>query len=118
MRILALALAAFLLGPAHTAVDDVVMIAVEGEGAKYWPRWRGPSGQGLAVGSGYVDKWSDTENVKWKTKLETTGNGSPIVWANRIFITIASAEGERRGIAAFDRATGRKLWETYAPDAN
>ena len=94
------------------------MIPVEGEGAKYWPRWRGPSGQGLAVGSGYVDKWSATENVKWKTKLETTGNGSPIVWANRIFLVTGSAEGERRGIAAFDRATGKKLWETFAPDTN
>ncbi|MDQ3071068.1 MAG: PQQ-like beta-propeller repeat protein [Acidobacteriota bacterium] len=118
MRILALMLAAFLLAPVHTTVDDVAMIAVEGEGAKYWPRWRGPSGQGLAMGSGYVDKWSDTDNVKWKTKLGTTGNGSPIVWANRIFLTTGSADGTKRGIAAFDRATGRKLWETYAPDTN
>ena len=118
MRILALALAAFLLAPVHTAVDDVAMIAVEGEGAKYWPRWRGPSGQGLAAGSGYVDRWSDTENVKWKTKLDTPGNGSPIVWADRIFLTAASTDGTRRGIAAFDRATGRKLWETYAPDTS
>jgi outer membrane protein assembly factor BamB len=118
MRILALMLATFLLAPGPTEVDDASMIAVEGEGAKYWPRWRGPSGQGLVAGSGYVDKWSDTENVKWKTKLETTGNGSPIVWADRIFLTIASADGARRGIAAFDRANGRKLWETFAPDAN
>ena len=81
MRILAVMVAAFLLAPVPTTVEDAAMIAVEGEGAKYWPRWRGPSGQGLAVGSGYVDKRSDTENVKWKTKLETTGNGSPIVWA-------------------------------------
>jgi hypothetical protein len=29
----------------------VRMIPVEGEGAKYWSRWRGPSGQGL-VSSG------------------------------------------------------------------
>ena len=118
MRILALALAALLLSPVHTPVDDVAMIAVDGEGTKYWPRWRGPSGQGLAAGSGYVDKWSDTENVKWKTKLETPGNGSPIVWANRIFLTSASADGARRGIAAYDRATGRKLWETYSPAEN
>ena len=107
MRILALMLATFLLAPGPAAVDDVSMIAVEGEGAKYWPRWRGPSGQGLVAGSGYVDKWSDTENVKWKTKLETTGNGSPIVWANRIFISIGTADGSKRGIAAFDRARYR-----------
>ena len=100
------------------AAMDVAMIAMEGDAAKYWPRWRGPSGQGLAVGSGYVDKWSDTQNVKWKTKLETTGNGSPIVWANRIFIATGSADGTQRGIAAFDRATGKKLWETFAPDTN
>jgi outer membrane protein assembly factor BamB len=118
MRILALALAAFLIMPGHTAVDEVAMIAVDGEGAKYWPRWRGPSGQGLAAGSGYVDTWSDTENVKWKTKLETPGNGSPIVWANRIFLTTASPDGSRRGLAAFDRATGRKLWETFSPDTD
>jgi outer membrane protein assembly factor BamB len=119
MRILAVLLAAFLLTPASRVhVDDVEMIAVDGEGAKYWPKWRGPSGQGLAAGTGYVDKWSDTQNVKWKTKLETTGNGSPIVWANRIFITIGAADGTKRGIAAFDRANGRKLWETFAPDTN
>src|SRR5689334_2821792 len=99
----AVALAAFLMAPAVVPRADVAMIAVEGEGANYWPRWRGPSGQGLAVGSGYVDTWSATEHVKWKTKLETTGNGSPIVWANRIFLVTGSAEGERRGIAAFDR---------------
>jgi len=118
MRILALIAAAFLLAPVHRTLDDVAMIAVEGEGAKYWPRWRGPSGQGLTTGSGYVDTWSDTQNVKWKTKLETTGNGSPIVWANRIFITIGAPDGTKRGIAAFDRANGRKLWETLAPDDN
>jgi outer membrane protein assembly factor BamB len=118
MRILAVMLAAFLLAPVPATVEEVAMIAVEGEGTKYWPRWRGPSGQGLAVGSGYVDKWSETENVKWKTKLETTGNGSPIVWANRIFITTGAANGDSRGIAAFDRATGKKLWETFAPDTN
>src|ERR671918_494099 len=99
MRILTLLLAVFLLAPAHTAFEDVTLIGVEGEGAKYWSRWRGPSGQGLAAGKGYVDRWSDTENVKWKTKLETTGNGSPIVWADRIFLPIASADGARRGIA-------------------
>src|SRR6266404_1106643 len=28
--------------------DGVRMIAVDGEAAQYWTRWRGPSGQGLA----------------------------------------------------------------------
>lgn len=99
------------------APDDVAMIAVEGEGAKYWPRWRGPSGQGLVAGSGYTDRWSDTDRVKWKTPLETPGNGSPIVWGNRIFLVTSADGGAKRGIAAFNRTDGKKLWETFAPDA-
>ena len=99
------------------APDEVAMIAVEGEGAKYWPRWRGPSGQGLVAGTGYTDRWSDTDHITWKTPLETTGNGSPIVWGNRIFLVTSADAGAKRGIAAFNRADGRKLWETFAPDA-
>ncbi len=103
--------------PGAAVVDDVFQIPVEGEGAKYWPRWRGPSGQGLVSGSGYVDRWSATDNIKWRTPLDAPGNGSPIVWGNRIFLVTGAPQGTTRGIAAFDRASGRKLWETAAPDA-
>ena len=65
------------------------MIAVEGEGAKYWPRWRGPSGQGYAATGGYPDTWSATQNVAWRTAVPGRGNSSPIVWADRIFLTTA-----------------------------
>ena len=116
MRSLILLLGLFLIAAPARVADEVYLIPVEGEGANYWPRWRGPSGQGLATGSGYVDRWSSSENVKWKTKLAAGGNGSPIVWGNRIFLVTASPDGARRGIAAFDRANGTKLWETLAPD--
>lgn len=116
----ALVLAALLITGALSRVvpaDDVFQIPVEGEGAKYWPRWRGPSGQGLVSGSGYVDRWSATDNVKWRTTLDAAGNGSPIVWGNYIFLVTGAPDGTTRGIAAFDRASGRKLWETAAPKA-
>ena len=45
------------------------MIADEGEGAKYWPRWRGPSGQGVATGTNYVDTWSPSQNILWKAQV-------------------------------------------------
>ena len=43
--------------------EDVRMIEVAGEGAKYWPRWRGPSGQGHVPAGQYTDKWSPTTGV-------------------------------------------------------
>ena len=55
------------LSPGLIGQDATVqMIATDGEGAKYWSRWRGPSGQGVATGSGYPDTWSATQNVLWK----------------------------------------------------
>jgi outer membrane protein assembly factor BamB len=95
---------------------SVSMIAISGEGARYWPRWRGPSGQGLVSGSGYPDKWSATENVLWKVPVPGEGNSSPIVWGDRIFITTARDGGRRLSLLAFRRSDGVQLWEAFAPD--
>ena len=93
----------------------VHMIAVEGEGAKYWPRWRGPSGQGLVTGSGYPDRWSPTENVLWKQPVPGSGNSSPIIWGDRIFVTTAHDGGRRLSLLAYSRSDGSLLWEVNAP---
>ena len=55
----------------------VRMIADEGEAARLWARWRGPSGQGVVNGTGYPDKWSGTQNVLWKVRVAGSGNSSP-----------------------------------------
>jgi len=93
----------------------VRMIAIEGEGAKYWTRWRGPSGQGLASAGDYPDTWSGTTNVAWKAPLPGQGNSSPIIWADRIFLTTAYDGGRRLSVLALQRSTGARLWESFAP---
>jgi indolepyruvate ferredoxin oxidoreductase len=41
---------------ALAAGNDVAMVEVTGDGARYWSRWRGPSGQGIAApGKTYFD---------------------------------------------------------------
>ena len=113
---LPLVLACFLLSIATLVAQpsDVRMVGVEGEGAKYWPVWRGPSGQGLASGT-YPDAWSATENVAWKKPVPGNGNSSPIVWGDRIFLTTAYENGRRLSLVAFRRSDGTQLWETFAP---
>ena len=96
--------------PMPTAAE-VQMIPVEGEAERHWSRWRGPSGQGLVSGSGYVDTWSDTDNVLWKVAVPGRGNSSPIVWGDQIFLTTATDGGARVALLAFDRTDGRQLWE-------
>ena len=90
----------------------VRMIAVEGEGAGYWPRWRGPSGQGLVGGSGYPDRWNATDNVVWRAPVPGSGNSSPIVWDDHIFLTTGRDAGRRLFVLAYRRSDGALLWET------
>jgi outer membrane protein assembly factor BamB len=120
MRLLALLLSAAVLTEprAHRSLGeggaDVRMVEVAGEGAKYWPRWRGPSGQGHVAAGQYTDKWSATTSV-WKTAVPGRGNSSPIVWGDRIFLTTGYGNGERLSMLAYSRADGKQLWETSIP---
>jgi outer membrane protein assembly factor BamB len=119
IRMVCISLAVMVIWPSGSRMaaqaGAVAMVAVQGEAAKYWTRWRGPSGQGLVAGTGYPDTWSRTENVRWRTPVPGAGNSSPIVWQDRIFLTTAHDRGARRSVLAYDRATGRQLWETFVP---
>jgi outer membrane protein assembly factor BamB len=100
--------------PARTE-DAVAMVADSGEGARYWPRWRGPSGQGVVAGAGYPDRWSSTQNVVWKVAVPGEGHSSPIIWGDRIILTTAYDDGRRLSVLALRRADGARLWETAVP---
>jgi outer membrane protein assembly factor BamB len=102
--------------PGELRSQNVAMVEVAGEGADYWPRWRGPSGQGLVSDTGYPDRWSDSENIVWKTPVPGNGNSSPIVWGDRIFLTTAYDGGRRLSLLAFRRSDGSLLWEKFAPE--
>jgi outer membrane protein assembly factor BamB len=97
--------------------EPVNLIPVEGEAAKYWTRWRGPSGQGHVGSTGFVDTWSDTTNVKWKTTVPGIGHSSPIVWRDFIFLTTSHNDGAKMSMLAFRRADGKLLWETPLPSS-
>ncbi|HEX2455824.1 MAG TPA: PQQ-binding-like beta-propeller repeat protein [Vicinamibacterales bacterium] len=97
------------------AADPVAMIPVEGEGARYWTRWRGPSGQGQVDGTGYVDAWSPTTNLKWKVAVPGRGHSSPIVWKDHLFLTTADDSGLKISLVAYRRSTGALLWQSTVP---
>ena len=94
----------------------VGIVRPDGEGGRYWSRWRGPSGQGVVEPGGYPDTWSDTTNVRWKTTVPGSGHSSPIVWADRVFLTTSRDRGRRVSILCFRRSDGELLWQTDAPE--
>ena len=117
MRTTALACALLIAATGHlvSRAEEVRMIEVTGEGAKFWSRWRGPSGQGIVAPGKYANFWSPTANVKWRTQIPGRGNSSPIVWADRIYVTTAQDNGGKLSMLALGRADGRTLWETVVP---
>jgi outer membrane protein assembly factor BamB len=54
-----------------------------------WPQFRGPNAGAVADDPSLPDRWSETENVLWKTAVPGQGWSSPIVWDDHIFLTSA-----------------------------
>ena len=109
----------------------------------YWPYWRGPAADGMAVGDAPLN-WSDTQNVRWKTDIPGRGSSSPVIWGDKIFLTTAiktdpeakpepaakpAAKGGGFGMGSgpqvehkfdvlcIDRKTGKILWQRTAKTA-
>lgn len=105
------------LRAASPDADTVRLIPAEGEAARYWSRWRGPSGQGHVEGTNYTDTWSATDRIKWRVSVPGLGHSSPIVWRDHVFLTTATNNGAVLSLIAFARATGKQLWQTTVPSS-
>ena len=60
-----------------------------------WPQWRGPLQNGVAPAANPPTTWSETNNVKWKVKIPGSGQATPIIWDNRVFIQTAIPTGKK-----------------------
>ena len=115
------------------------------EALEYWPQWRGPTWNGIATQADPPVTWSETENLRWKTRLEGRGKGTPIVWGDRIFLLTATAldkkmpipdvipegtpninkhpqvvgtwKAQRFAIVCLDRSNGKLLWSRTVLEA-
>ena len=78
-----------------------------------WPWWRGPFRNGVAPGNiAPPTRFSDQENVVWKTPLPGRGHSSPIVVGRQILLTSADEQRDTQSVIALDRTTGSVRWET------
>lgn len=54
-----------------------------------WPQFRGPKGNGHSDATGLPLKWSESENIVWKTAIPGSGHSSPVISGNQIWLTTA-----------------------------
>jgi outer membrane protein assembly factor BamB len=106
---------AMVLGVACASIDPMVMSA--SANAEAWPKFRGPTGQGVSEATKVPVKWSATENVQWNIAVPGTGWSSPVVGNGRVYLTsaITATEGDRAvtlHALCIDAATGAIVWNT------
>lgn len=72
----------------------------------------------LGIGATAIDpatlplEWSPTSNVSWQTELVGTGQSSPLIWGDKVFVT--SIDGNMKEdchVTALALADGSKLWD-------
>jgi outer membrane protein assembly factor BamB len=62
---------------------------------QFWPQWRGPLATGVAPNADPPLEWSETKNVKWKVKIAGSGDSTPIVWGESVFVLSAVPTGKQ-----------------------
>ena len=59
-------------------------------------------------------RWSETENIRWKTPLPGQGWSTPVVWGDQIWLTSATDEGKKLWALCVNRETGKLEREALA----
>lgn len=74
-----------------------------------WPQFRGPNQDNRADDAKLPVKWSETENVKWKTAIPGKGWSSPVIWNDQVWMGSADEDGKKFYAVCVDVESGELL---------
>lgn len=87
-----------------------------------WTQFRGPGGLGVSAETDLPEKWSETENLAWRTELPGYGASSPIALGPHVYVTCYSGYGTGGDaekmedltlhVVCVNRADGSVAWDT------
>jgi outer membrane protein assembly factor BamB len=100
--------------------------------ADEWPRFRGPTGQGLTSETNLPTTWGGKEgkNIAWKVSLPVTeaqgradnNQSSPIIWGDQVFVTTVywpagtpTSEFPEQHVTSYKLADGARQWDATVP---
>ncbi|HAD60539.1 MAG TPA: serine/threonine protein kinase [Planctomycetaceae bacterium] len=92
------------------ATTLILFAVCDSASAEDWTRFRGPNGQGISSEKNLPLKWSEDENIVWKTPISGTGWSSPIIHGDHIFMTSAEDDGASCRVICVNRTSGKVLW--------
>ncbi len=86
--------------------------------AQEWPIFHGEGGTGTSQAKTIPIELSSAD-YNWDVKLPGTGHSSPVVWGDKIFLTVTDREnGDSRSIVCLSTKDGSVLWkrsESFLP---
>ncbi len=85
--------------------------------AENWPAWRGPTANGVAPGGNPPKEFSEGKNVLWKIKVPGSGNSTPVIWGDQLFVLTAEKTGKKVAAAGGEsRERGQGAERRQRPD--
>ena len=76
-----------------------------------WPHWRGPYFNGSTDEKNLPSDWSRTEGIAWSVDLAGCSGATPIIWADRVFLSGVDSARDTLLAMCFDRTDGKLLWQ-------
>ena len=83
--------------------------------AQNWVSFRGFTGDGIVRNTTAPESWDGPsgKNILWKTAIPLPGHSSPIIFADRIFLT--GSDGSTQNLFCFATRDGQLLWRGSVP---
>lgn len=83
------------------------------ETRRNWPRFRGPGGLGVCADAHAPTTWDagSGAGIQWKTRVPLSGNNSPVVWNDCVFLS--GADANHSAVYCFDAERGALKWQQY-----
>ena len=94
--------------PVQTETIDL-MVALEAEKTQ-WPQFRGST---LPNSNALPASWDFQQ--KWSSPIELSGNNSPVIWGDLVFLS--GSDGKNSVVFCYDADSGALKWKTAAPPA-
>jgi outer membrane protein assembly factor BamB len=80
-------------------------------GDQPWSQFQGPRANDTCLEADIPLKWSESENVRWKTPIHDRGHSSPVVWGNQIWMTTATPDGKQLYVVCVALDSGKILFD-------
>ncbi len=104
--------------PGKPLLNRVLIILVLGiaaagpaRGGDHWTSFRGPTDRGLCDSPRLPIRWSESDNVVWKTPIPGKAWSSPVIWGERIWLTTATEDGTQLIAISLDKKSGKIAFE-------